>query len=135
MNNQGKDARSAMFKSAVIAVVDDDERMLVSLDSLLRAYGYTVKTYSSALAFLDTGDCEHTDCLISDIQMPGMCGVELYEALAAKNAHIPTLFITGKPGLPPQFSARVRKPEGYFSKPFDTQALLSCIERALKRGR
>lgn len=122
-----------MSNSAVISVVDDDETILVSLDSLLRSYGYTVKTYTSALAFLDSSGPEQTDCLISDIQMPGMCGVELYEALAARNAHIPTLFITGKPGLPPQFSARVRKPEGYFSKPFDTQALLACIARALNR--
>jgi DNA-binding NtrC family response regulator len=57
----------------------------------------------------------------------------MYESLASRNIHIPTLFITAKPGLPPQFSARVRKPEGYFSKPFNTDALLACIERALKR--
>lgn len=123
-----------MFNSASISVVDDDELLLASLDSLLRSYGYTVKTYNSACAFLQSSVPEQTDCLISDIQMPGMCGVEMYEALAARNIHIPTLFITGKPGLPPQFSPRVCKPEGYFAKPFDTDALLACIERALKRS-
>ena len=122
-----------MFNPAIISVVDDDELILVSLDSLLRSYGYTVKTYNSAYAFLESSGPAQTACLISDIQMPGMCGVEMYEALAASNIHIPTLFITGKPGLPPQFSASVRKPEGYFSKPFDTDALMACIERALKR--
>ncbi|MBC3209454.1 MULTISPECIES: response regulator [unclassified Pseudomonas] len=124
-----------MFDSAIISVVDDDELILVSLKSLLRSCGYTVKTYNSALAFLRSDDPQNSDFLVSDIQMPGMCGVELYEALAARNIHIPTLFITGKPGLPPQFSVKVRKPEGYFSKPFDTQALLTCIERALQRRR
>jgi FixJ family two-component response regulator len=135
MNNQGKDARFPMPNAAVISVVDDDELILVSLESLLRSYGYSVKTYNSALAFLQSSGPENTDCLVSDIQMPGMCGVELYEALAARDVHVPTLFITGKPGLPPQFSVKVRKPEGYFSKPFDTQALLACIERALLRRR
>ncbi|MCR8931065.1 MULTISPECIES: response regulator transcription factor [Pseudomonas] len=135
MNNRDNDIRFAMLDSAVIAVVDDDELILVSLGSLLRSCGYTVNTYNSGLAFLQSGGAAHTDCLISDIQMPGMCGVELYEALAAKSVHIPTLFITGRPGPPPQFSARVRRPEGYFSKPFDTQALLACIDRALQRRR
>lgn len=124
-----------MLNSAVISVVDDDELILASLESLLRSCGYTVNTYNSALAFLNSSSPENTDCLVSDIQMPGMCGTELYEALAARNVHVPTLFITGNPGPPPQFSARVRPPEGYFSKPFDTQAFLACITRALQRPR
>ena len=124
-----------MFNSATISVVDDDELILIALDSLLRSYGYTVKTYASAYAFLQSSGPEQTDCLISDIQMPGMCGVQMYEALAARNTHIPTLFITGKSGLPPAFSASVRKPEGYFSKPFHTEALVACIENALKKRR
>ncbi|MEB2626354.1 response regulator transcription factor [Pseudomonas sp. YuFO8] len=122
-----------MFNSAIISVVDDDELILVSLDSLLRSYGYRAITYNSACAFLESSGPAQTDCLISDIQMPGMCGVEMYETLARRNIHIPTLFITGKPGLPPQFSASVHKPEGYFPKPYCTHALLACIERALKR--
>lgn len=124
-----------MFNSAIISVVDDDELVLVSLDSLLRSCGYTVKTFTSAFAFLESSAPEQTGCLISDIQMPGMCGVEMYEALAARKIHIPTIFITGKPGLPPEFSARVKTPEGYFSKPFHTEALLACIEQAMMRGR
>lgn len=103
------------------------------MDSLLRSYGYTVKTYNSAYAFLQSRGPEHTDCLISDIQMPGLCGVRMYEALAARNTHIPTLFISGKSGIAPKFSAHVRQPEGYFAKPFDTCALLACIEAVLKR--
>lgn len=122
-----------MFNSAIISVVDDDELILISMDSLLRSYGYTVKTYNSAYAFLQSNGPEQTACLISDIQMPGMCGVQMYEALATRNFHIPTLFITGKSGLPPKFSANVRKPEGYFAKPFDTEALLACIDAVLKR--
>jgi FixJ family two-component response regulator len=122
-----------MFNAPIISVVDDDEYILISLDSLLRSYGYTVKTYNSAYAFLQSNGPEQTDCLISDIQMPGMCGVTMYEALAARNIHIPTLFITGKSGLPPKFSSNVRSPEGYFAKPFNTNALMACIEAILKR--
>jgi FixJ family two-component response regulator len=122
-----------MFSSPIISVVDDDELILISLDSLLRSYGYTVKTYTRAVAFLESSGPYHTDCLISDIQMPGMCGIQMYEALAAKNINIPTLFITGKPGMPPVFSAKVRQPVGYFPKPFNIDALVACIEAALKR--
>ncbi|WP_160107744.1 response regulator transcription factor [Pseudomonas izuensis] len=122
-----------MFNTPIISVVDDDECILISLDSLLRSYGYTVKTYNSAYAFLQSSGPEQTDCLISDIQMPDMCGVKMYEALAARNIHIPTLFITGKSGMPPKFSDKVRQPEGYFAKPFNTNALLACIEAILKR--
>ncbi|VVP66233.1 Response regulator protein TmoT [Pseudomonas fluorescens] len=122
-----------MLNAPIISVVDDDELILISMDSLLRSYGYTVKTYNSAYAFLQSNGPEQTDCLISDIQMPGMCGVRMYEALAARNTHIPTLFITGQSGMPPKFSANVRQPEGYFAKPFDTGALLACIEAVLKR--
>lgn len=121
-----------MSNSAIISVVDDDEFILVALDSLLRSHGYTVHTYSDAFAFLDSCGPEQSDFLISDIQMPGMCGVTMYEALAAMNIHIPTVFITGMPGPPPQFSAKVKKPEGYFAKPFNTNALLTCIEKHLK---
>ncbi|MCL6702851.1 response regulator [Pseudomonas sp. T1.Ur] len=121
-----------MPNSGIISVVDDDEFILVGLDSLLRSYGHTVHTYSSAFAFLNSSGPEQSDFLISDIQMPGMCGVTMYETLAAMNIHIPTVFITGMPGSPPKFSANVRKPEGYFAKPFDTHALLMCIENTLK---
>ncbi|AWY44370.1 response regulator [Pseudomonas putida] len=124
-----------MFNAPIISVVDDDELILISLDSLLRSYGYTVKTYNSAYAFLQSTGPEQTDCLISDIQMPGMGGVEMYERLALRNTHIPTLFITGKSGLPPKLSAKVRPLEGYFAKPFDTRELLTCIEAILKRRR
>jgi FixJ family two-component response regulator len=121
-----------MSNSAIISVVDDDEFVLVALDSLLRSYGYTVHTYTGALAFLESCGPERSDCLISDIQMPGMCGVKMYEALAAMNIHIPTLFITGMPGPLPKFSANVRKPEGFFAKPFNTNALLARIEQILE---
>lgn len=120
-----------MFNSPVISVVDDDELILISLDSLLRSCGYTVNTYNSAYAFLQSNGPEHTACLISDIQMPGMGGVEMYERLALRNIHIPTLFITGKSGLPPKFSTSVSAPAGYFAKPFDAHALLACIENIL----
>ncbi|WP_433770086.1 response regulator transcription factor [Pseudomonas putida] len=122
-----------MFNAPIISVVDDDELILISLDSLLRSYGYTVNTYNSAFAFLQSSAPEQTDCLISDIQMPGMGGVEMCERLAARNTHIPTLLITGKSGLPPRLSARVRPLEGYFAKPFDTRELLACIEAILQR--
>jgi len=118
----------------VISVVDNDESVRTAVSSLLRAHDYTVNVYESAFAFLDSEGPVITACLVSDIQMPGMCGTQMYEELAARGIHIPTIFITGNPGAPPVLNPIVRRPEGYFSKPFQAGELIACIEKALHRA-
>ena len=88
--------------SMIIAIVDDDDSVRTALESLLRSSGYKVQTYCSALDFLNTNGPAQTHCLISDIQMPGMSGLELHKQLVAMGFHIPTIFITAYPeALPP----------------------------------
>lgn len=122
-----------MSNTAIISVVDDDESVRKALDGLLRSIGYTVRTYASALDFLSGSGPEHTDCVISDIKMPGMSGIEMCNELAARNLHIPIIIISGHPGTPPRVKAGVTEPVAFFPKPFGCAELITCIESVLKR--
>lgn len=123
-----------MFNEAMIAVVDNDESVRMALDSLLRSSGYNVRTYAGAYEFLFSEGPTQTSCLISDIQMPGMDGIAMYEQLAARGIHIPVIFITGNPYAqrPPGIGAK--KPMAFFPKPFSSEQLLACVETVLNRG-
>ncbi|MEZ1314953.1 response regulator [Pseudomonas fluorescens] len=115
----------------IVAIVDDDDSVRGALDNLLRSSGYKIKTYSSALAFLETSDPANTHCLISDIQMPGMTGLELHQQLLAMGYHIPTIFITAYPEALPASISESPTLIAYLPKPCETSKLLSCIETAL----
>ncbi|WP_137807955.1 response regulator transcription factor [Pseudomonas sp. G(2018)] len=102
-----------------------------ALESLIRSSGYKTRTYCSALAFLDADVLAETHCLISDIQMPGMSGVEMHEQLVAMGIPIPTIFITACPGAAPSVSAENPGLVACLPKPCDADRLLNCIETAL----
>ncbi|MCI0997162.1 response regulator [Pseudomonas sp. ICMP22404] len=114
-----------------IAVVDDDEAVRAALKSLLRSSGYDVRTYGSALDFLDAAGPAGTNCLVSDIQMPGMSGVELHERLGAMGFRIPTIFITAYPGKASHLAANAPGLVACLPKPCEADRLLACIETAL----
>ncbi|MCY1307116.1 Response regulator protein TmoT [compost metagenome] len=121
--------------TAVIAVVDDDESIRTALENLLRSSGYQARTYCDALEFLNSNGPAETHCLVSDIQMPGMCGIEMHERLVAMGFNIPTIFITayseGSPGIGADTPGLV----AYLPKPFEADRLLNCIETALRQRR
>ncbi|MEX3773104.1 response regulator transcription factor [Pseudomonas sp. MYb118] len=119
----------------IVAIVDDDDSVRMALDNLLRSMGYKIKTYCSALAFLDSNDPAHTDCLISDIQMPGMSGLELHQHLLEMGHRIPTIFITAYPENLPQAISESPTLIAYLPKPCETNKLLSYIETALHQHR
>jgi FixJ family two-component response regulator len=116
---------------ATIAIVDDDDSVRGALESLLRSGGYKTRTYCSAPEFLGADASTNADCLVSDIQMPGMNGVELLEQLIAKGFHIPTIFITAYPEAAPLPGQHSPELVACLPKPFDADRLLSCIETAL----
>ncbi|MGJ7516990.1 response regulator transcription factor [Pseudomonas baetica] len=118
----------------MIAVVDNDESVRMALDSLLRSSGYKVQTYGGAREFLFSDGPGTTSCLISDIQMPDMDGIRMYEELATLGIHIPVIFITGNPDAQRQPGAPCREPIAFLPKPFSTDKLLNCIEIALKQN-
>lgn len=122
-----------MRNKAMIAVVDNDESVRMALDSLLRSSGYTVRTYAGAHEFLFSDGPDVTSCLISDIQMPEMDGIRMYEELAVIGIHIPVIFITGNPDAQRTPGIGTRKPIAFLPKPFATDKLLASIETALDR--
>lgn len=120
-----------MRNDAIISVVDNDESVRMALDSLLRSSGYTVRTYAGAHEFLFSDGPTKTFLLISDIQMPDMDGIAMYEELSNRGLHIPVIFITGNPDAQRPPCASARAPLAFFPKPFSTEKLLACIETAL----
>jgi FixJ family two-component response regulator len=122
-----------MRNDAIISVVDNDESVRMALDSLLRSSGYTVRTYAGAHDFLFSDGPDVTSCLISDIQMPDMDGIQMYEELSVKGIHIPVIFITGNPDAQRPLSNSAREPVAFLPKPFVTDKLMAFIDIALRR--
>jgi FixJ family two-component response regulator len=118
----------------VISVIDDDASIRVASDSLLRARGYTVGTFASAAEFLGSPLIDETSCVITDVRMPGMSGVELQTVLRRQGRGMPFIFITAFP----EESARLRALHDgavcFLSKPFDAPTLIRCVEAALAAG-
>lgn len=123
---------SELPKPPLIAIVDDDESVRASLEGLLRATGYQARTYGGGGEFLDSEDPAKARCLISDLQMPDMCGVDLHKALCARGLHLPVIFITAYPGARPRVTADLPGVVACLPKPFEAERLLACIEDALQ---
>ena len=120
--------------SKTIAIVDDDDSVRGALESLLRSSGYKVQTYPSALEFLMNNASADVDCLVSDVQMPGMSGLELHKKLAAMGAHIPTIFITAFPDALPPLGTDTPALIAYLPKPCEANKLLNHIKTALREN-
>ena len=119
--------------SAIIAVVDDDSRVLESLENLLQSVGYVVHCFSSAAALLENSGLARIDCLITDIGLPGMTGIELQRIALVERPHLPVILITARAEIRHPLAAQANN-RGLFQKPFDVDALLSAISNALSRS-
>ena len=113
-----------------VFVVDDDAAVRKGLSFLLRSAGYTVETFPSALAFLEAYDPRRTGCLLLDVQMPRMSGVELQQQLNVRGWRIPVVFITGQGTVSLAVAAIKAGAFDFVEKPLRDDALLECIERA-----
>jgi two-component system, LuxR family, response regulator FixJ len=114
-----------------VFIVDDDAAVRRGLAFSLRAAGYAVEVCSSALAFLEDYDAGRGGCLLLDVQMPGMSGVELQEQLNVRGWRIPVIFITGHGTVSLAVAAIKAGAFDFVEKPLREEALLECIERAL----
>ena len=119
-------------KTQLVAIVDDDDLMRSALEGLLKAVGLPARAYASAEEFLKSGQQHHTACLIADIRMPGMSGLELQATLNAEQCRIPTIFITAHGDERMRMQALRAGAVEFLAKPFDNQVLLESVRAALE---
>src|SRR5258705_13290015 len=122
-------------RSPVVFIVDDDEAVRNSLRLLLKSVGLTASALSTGREFLDTYKPAQPGCLVLDVRMPGMSGLELQEQLNHQGAVIPVIFITGHGDIPMAVEAMQAGAFDFLQKPFRDQQLIDCIQRALEKDR
>jgi FixJ family two-component response regulator len=119
---------------ATVSVVDDDPAVLRSLTRLLGTAGLQVRAYQSPHAFLEDGDAASAGCLVLDLCLPGLDGLELQRALAASGLHPAIVFITGRGDIPTSVRAMKAGAVDFLTKPFEDEDLLGAVRTALERG-
>lgn len=120
-------------EAATVFVVDDDASILKSLKRLLKSEGRDVKTFLAAREFLEQASCEGPGCLILDVRMPGINGLELQEKMAETGLNMPIVFITGHGNVPISVKAMKAGAVDFLEKPLDDQVLLEAVDRAIGR--
>jgi FixJ family two-component response regulator len=116
----------------VLSLVDDDASVRMATGGLIRAFGFTVEVFTSGEEFLLFGSLRITSCLVLDVQMPGMTGLQLQSHLAAAGHRIPIVFITGYPDERIRARALEAGAVAFLNKPFTEDALLTGIRLCLK---
>jgi FixJ family two-component response regulator len=126
---------NAKRDSALIYLVDDDDAVRDSLGLLLRSVGLECRVFPSALEFLEHYDSKRHSCLVADIRMPGLSGLELQQKLNEQGAEIPIIFITGHGDVPMAVNAMKSGASDFIQKPFRDQDLIDRIHKALEADR
>jgi len=116
-----------------VFVVDDDAHFLAGVSRLLRASGFAVETFPSAERFLALRPPEAPGCVLTDLRMPGMNGIELQDALASSGNPLPIVFLTGHGDIPTSVKAMRHGAEDFLTKTAPKEALIAAVERALAR--
>jgi glycogen phosphorylase len=127
--------RESQQPEAVIAIVDDDPSVREGLSSLIRSAGLQVETFESAQEFLARPSAEAPSCLVLDLQLPGLSGLDLQKRMAEVGAEIPIVFLTGHGNIPASVQAMKAGAVEFLTKPFDEQDLLQAIQQAVERDR
>jgi FixJ family two-component response regulator len=119
-------------KKNMVAVVDDDDLMRIAVEGLLKSAGLASQTFASAEDFLKSGQQHQVGCLVADIRMPGMTGLELQAKLNTEHCRIPTIFITAHGDEKMRMQALRAGAVEFLAKPFDDEALLESVRAALE---
>ncbi len=131
---QEREPEVAMAKRRLISIVEDDQLFRESMRKLVTLLGYTVEAFASAADFLKSPHVAETDCLVSDVQMPGMTGVELHRHLVETGRAIPTILVTAYPNETARNRALKDGVVCYIAKPVDDDHLERCLRSALRSG-
>ena len=131
----GSTARGEMSERPLVAVVDDDPSIRKATQDLLKAAGYAPVTFEDAESFLAWTGRASAACVVADMRMPGMTGLQMYQALVATGHGIPTVIVTAHPEDVAQARAREAGITCYLIKPFAPDELLECVQEALAKPR
>ena len=123
-----------MSGAPVIAIVDDDDALRSSLDDLIRSIGFQTQGFPSAEAFLSSNQARDAACLILDVRMPGMSGLDLQRQIVAANWQIPIIFVTSHADDDARVRALDAGAVAFLYKPFHEEELLNAIDAALKHS-
>ena len=118
----------------MISIVDDDESVREATDALVRSLGYAAATFASAEEFLDFDRVHATSCLIADVQMPGLSGIDLQHRLLAQGVQVPIIFVTAFPDERTRKRALDAGAIDFLSKPWSDEQLISCLDMALRHA-
>ena len=127
--------RESRKSDAIIAIVDDDASVREGLQSLIRSAGWRVVTFVSAQEFVGRLGAEAPSCLILDLQLPGLSGLDLQKRMAEVGLEIPIVFLTGHGNIPASVQAMKAGAVEFLTKPLDEQKLLQAIQEAIERDR
>jgi FixJ family two-component response regulator len=128
-------ARSYSVTSPLVAIIDDDEALCWSLVDLMRSVGYRAEPYSSAETFLTSSNLVSLDCILADVHMPGMSGLDLLRKLHEQGIMTPVILITALPDKHLDDEAVSLGAQCLLRKPFETNSLLDSVERSLSNER
>ncbi len=123
-----------LTKAGIIAIVDDDEPLREALGSVMKAAGFSPRTFASAEEFLACDDCDDTACLVLDVRLPGMSGIELQKQLSKTNSRLPIVFVTAHGDATLRDSLMRAGAAAFLSKPVRSDTLLKEIRRALEQS-
>jgi FixJ family two-component response regulator len=129
---QAVNSMVAQTKTKLVVIVDDDDSVRSALEGLLKAVGLPARAFASAEGFLESGQQHQTACLITDIRMPGMSGLDLQAKLNAERCRIPIIFITAHGDAKMRMQALRAGAVEFLAKPFDDEVLLENIRAALE---
>ncbi|HEX5790018.1 MAG TPA: response regulator [Luteolibacter sp.] len=124
-----------MIDPPLIHIIDDEPSFRQSLARLLRANGLNARLFDSASQFLSCADVGSRGCVILDVHMPGECGLELQDALVARDSMLPVIFLTGRGDIPMTVRAMKAGAADFLTKPVDEKDLLAAVAKALERNR
>ena len=124
-----------MTADGTVYIVDDEESVRRALARLVRSVGLAVETFSTAQAFLDRERVDRPACLVLDVRLPGLSGLDLQTALGARQETLPIIFITGRGSIPMSVRAMKDGAFDFLRKPVESEELLDAIRRALTRSR
>ena len=128
-----RQGKAPLSKLPLVAIIDDDASVRATTDSLVRSLGYIVNTFASAEELLRSNRLHDLSCVIADVQMPGMSGVELQAHLLAQGSHVPFIFFTAFPDERVRAQALRAGAICYLTKPFDADSLIQGLQAALKK--